>query len=188
MLERSLLSEGAAAGGDNGRAGPGLDIPGERKDRSMRKAFKSVFRAATVMSLLLALACQAKADQITTFDIVNGQLQDGASVTGSITIDTTTGIGTSFYVSIGSPDNQAFTPSNISIFETLPDYGPNDLGQYQSLIFMAKSTVEPDLPRVGFIVPEISLIGYGGGPLAVGAINGNSSYEYGYNGPPDFTP
>jgi hypothetical protein len=162
----------------------------------MAKVSKSVFRAATVLSVLLALACPAKADQITTFDIVNGQLQDGASVTGTLTIDTTTGAAVSFYVSVGSPDNQLFTPSNVYDFFTSPANIPGLTGSDGSLFAIEKDTVEPvnsgqpqtpglvadDLPRIDFTIPVTNLIGYNGGLL------GTSTYEYGYSGPPDYTP
>jgi hypothetical protein len=162
----------------------------------MTKVSKSVLRAVTVLSVLLALACQAKADQITTFDIVNGHLQDGASVTGTLTIDTSTGAAVSFNVSVGSPDNQLFTPSNVYDFFTYPANTPGFTDSTGSIFAIEKDTVEPvnsgqpeqgrssgdDLPRIVFGIPVPNLIGFDGGPL------GTSTYEYGYDGPPDFTP
>jgi hypothetical protein len=156
----------------------------------MTKVSKLAFRAATVMSVLLALACQAKGDQITTFNLVNGQLHDGASVTGWVQIDTTTGIATAFDVSIGSPDNQVFSNSSVYTFYTAPANTALNTNPFTTDIVMEKNTVEPLLPVLDLVIPAISLVGYGGGPLVLGGQMGPtfSGYEYGYSGPPDFTP
>ena len=140
--------------------------------------------------MLLALACQAKADQITVFDLANGQLADGASVTGTVMIDTTTGIATAFDVSIGSPDNQVFSNSTVAAFYTAPANTPINTNPFTTDIVMEKNTVEPLLPVLVLVIPETSLVGYAGGSLVLGGQMGPtfSGYEYGYDGPPDFTP
>jgi len=144
----------------------------------MTKVSKSVLRAVTVLSVLLALACQAKASPI-VFDIVNGQLDDGASVTGTITINTTTGIATSADVSVGSPDNQVFTSANITTLETLNNYRDPYTNTYvDTLIYIHQGTLGNPYPDLGLLLPETSLIGVTTQiPLVVGAIQGASTFE-----------
>jgi hypothetical protein len=156
----------------------------------MMKFSNWAIRAVTVLCVLLALACRAKADQITTFNIVNGQLADGASVTGWVQIDTTTGVAPAFNVSIGSPDNQVFSNASVFQFYTAPANTPLNTNPFTTDIVMEKNTVEPLLPVLVLVIPTTSLVGYGGGPLVLGGQMGPtfSGYEYGYNGPPDFTP
>jgi hypothetical protein len=165
-----------------------LDVLG--KETQHDEVSKSVFRAAIALSVLLTLACQARADQITTFNIVNGQLQDGASVTGWVQIDTSTGNATAVNVSIGSPDNQVFDNSNLVGFYTAPANTPLNTNPFTTDIIIQKDTVEPLLPVLALVILQTSLVGYTGGPLVLGGQLGPtfSGYEYGYDGPPDFTP
>jgi hypothetical protein len=76
---------------------------------------KNSFRAVALLCVLLTLASQAKADQITTFDVVNAKLADGSAVTGTLNIDTTSGVATSANITIGPPSGVVvFAPQSPS--------------------------------------------------------------------------
>jgi len=138
----------------------------------MTKLAKSVFRAVSVLSVLLALTCQAKADIITTFD-VTGTFVDGSSMTGNVKIDTTTGAATAMDITLGAPDSFVFSSANPSYeLATFPNYGPSAINQVQSVILLSPSITITDNTLGDYLWPDISLltetsslVGYSGGPL-----------------------
>jgi hypothetical protein len=58
--------------------------------------------AVLVLASFTAFTAQAKADIIATYD-VTGTFQDGASLSGTVTIDTTTAVATSLTAQIQVP-------------------------------------------------------------------------------------
>jgi len=58
--------------------------------------------AVLIVASFTAFADQSRADQITTYN-VTGTFEDGASLSGTVTIDTTTAVATSMNLQIPSP-------------------------------------------------------------------------------------
>jgi PEP-CTERM motif len=89
----------------------------------------SSFRMVTLVCAFVALTPRAKADQITTFELVNaGFLNSTATVAGTVTIDTTTGMATAMDIVVGSPLNTVFSSSipnfTLSTQNNVPIPGP----------------------------------------------------------------
>jgi hypothetical protein len=76
---------------------------------------------ALALASITAFAAQAKADIITTYN-VTGTFEDGANLSGTLTMDTTTAIATAMNVMITSPEygslNLVSTPTS-DVFTTL---------------------------------------------------------------------
>jgi hypothetical protein len=116
-------------------------------------AAKCCLRASILMCAILVLPCLAKADNIVTFN-ATGTFTDNSTLSGTVTIDTTTGAATAMDVTASSPISITFN-SYVDSF-----YSSGD-GEY--LIEGYDSGAQNEL-ILG--VPVSSLIGYGGGALA----------------------
>jgi hypothetical protein len=90
---------------------------------------------------------------------VNGNLADGASISGTITINNTTGTATAANLTFGAPDSinmPLIYGQGLGFFGALPNnYG---LG--------LRNTT--DTMNFNFIFPTTTLVGYNGGPIAEG--------------------
>jgi hypothetical protein len=127
----------------------------ERPNRNRNEALVSLrarLLSAAALTLLAASTLPAHADSFSTFNL-NGTLSDGGSFSGTVLLDTTTGLftGADFTVlSIGGPYN----------FDSAP-VGQNVISTFTFVTF--RQTGGLDL--FGLNLPEASLIGYTGGTL-----------------------
>jgi len=104
----------------------------------------------------LAAASPVRADVFTTFNLT-GTLADGATLSGNLTIDTTTGVGTAANIIISAPVSLTFTvvQAQLANFPVAGDYQ----------IDYAISANPSGLPNLDLVFPIASLIGYNGGQL-----------------------
>jgi hypothetical protein len=108
----------------------------------------------SVLGLVVVAAGQVKADVSTQF-IVQGAYADGATLSGTVTIDTTVGEITAANLSVGAPDS--LTLDNI--------IGQN--GSSFSSWLVAVGTAGGALfPETILVIPSLTLVGYSGGPIA----------------------
>ena len=102
--------------------------------------------------IVLLVSCAYAADTVVTFN-ASGTFADGATLSGTITIDTTTGEPTVENLVVSSPDSATYTAPN----------GVDETANYQ-LIFVSPSGY-PAFPVLQLTVPGSTLVGYSGGPL-----------------------
>lgn len=155
-------------------------------NRLILRRARSTFRGVVLLCVFLALTPRAKADQITTFDLVNASfLNSTASVAGTVTIDMTTGMATAMDVVVGSPLNTVFSSSNpeftLSTQNNVPIPGPiSPYPPEEGIINLGDTLIGT---RINLIIPALgsttpsSFQGYPGGDILAGFFPG----EYGPN-------
>jgi len=118
----------------------------------MRRQMRRFMLALAVLGLMARAPAPARAD-LTTFD-AEGTFSDGATLSGTSTIDTMLGLVTAINLSItplgGSPE----------LFTTIDHQGLTGLSQY------AFNSFGTNGDQLGIVFPLTSLIGYQGGPLS----------------------
>lgn len=118
----------------------------------MKLSSKIFFAVGLAGALTLVFPRAARADAIVVFD-VSGELTDGSSFSGTVTIDTTDGDVTAADLSLGAPD----------------DLGPFTL-DYQTTYNTDDYELTFEDPSSDFIAIELpvkSLVGYPGTPICV---------------------
>ena len=85
-----------------------------------------------------------------------GTFADGASLSGTVTIDTTAGQITAANLQVGTPDSAAFTVVS-------EDQGTNIFGLWLATIYTAGNP--RSFPYIAFFFPASTLVGYAGGPI-----------------------
>lgn len=122
--------------------------------------------SASALVLVSVAAMNAKADVITAFS-ATGTFVDTATLTGSVFIDTTTGVVTGVFLFVSAPDTLLFNTlqNQAANFPTAGDYA------------IQSGVTQSGLPNFNFGVATSSLIGYSGGPIAsiLGPANGFAS-------------
>ncbi|MGH9608351.1 MAG: hypothetical protein ACRD34_01645 [Bryobacteraceae bacterium] len=116
-----------------------------------RSNLRSLFLGSPAIILLAFFALgpgKANADTMTTFN-ATGAFQDGASLTGTLTIDTTTGTVTASTVEVpsdatGLDDIQVGLPGTVTAIDI---------------------TTDGNSPELDLYLPVDNLVGYTGGPL-----------------------
>jgi hypothetical protein len=118
---------------------------------------KIALRSLMLCSLAALSICCSYAATI-VFN-VNGSLADGASISGTITINNTTGTATAANLTFGAPDSvnmPLIYGQGLAFFGALPNnYG---LGLQNTA----------DTMDFNFVFPTTTLVGYNGGPIADG--------------------
>ncbi len=114
-------------------------------------------RGSIVLAAAVLFACtlSAHADTVTVFD-ANGSFVDGATLSGTITIDTTNGSITGIDLIASGPDNLNLT--------TLGSYiGPEPLDAHDYGVEAV--TPGPIVPQILLELDTTTLVGYAGGSL-----------------------
>jgi PEP-CTERM motif len=106
-----------------------------------------------VAAACVCIASPAKADTITTFD-VGGTLSDGATFSGTWTIDVTTGNLTTLDFAVTAPDSLTF-----SFLQGQTAYPTT--GVYE----VFAGTASSGFPVFAMDLPTPTLVGYQGGPI-----------------------
>jgi hypothetical protein len=109
----------------------------------------------TVMVLVFGAASQARADSIRTLE-ASGTLVDGATLSGTVAIDVTTGMVTSVALAVSAPDSLSFP------LLTSQEYNPAH-GTYE--VGTTTQSLPNTYPILYLDIPETTLVGYNGGPL-----------------------
>jgi len=107
-----------------------------------------------VVAALGLIAGVSRADTISTFN-ASGTFQSGSTLSGTVTIDTTTGVVTAVDLTASSPDSLNFTFIQVQI--------PNstDNGDF----FLQTAPAAVGLPNLDFALPDSFLVGYVGGSI-----------------------
>jgi hypothetical protein len=108
---------------------------------------------AMILALMAGAAGHAKAGLIRTFD-AEGTFDDGATLSGTLSIDTTIGTVTSANLVVGAPDSLDFIDIQFQGGNIYP-------GDY----FIQAGTTPSGLPNLLLVLPTDSLVGYSGGPI-----------------------
>jgi hypothetical protein len=109
-------------------------------------------RLLAIAAVLLSVSLGARADTFTTFDI-SGTLASGSVLSGTITLDSTTGVVTAGDVKASSPDSLSF---GSAIYQDCTSYGGDCLlGLYSSSSF----------PALVLVFDGSTYVGYDGGAL-----------------------
>ena len=131
----------------------------------MTKVSRTTWHALSFMFALLALASQAQADQITTFD-ATGTFADNSLLSGTLTIDTNSNELTAVNLTIGAAVPLAF------------NYSPSDFiytSQGETVIEVFGSNESTLL----LDVPVPTLLGFTSGPLGSQTTSSNTLSIYG---------
>jgi hypothetical protein len=108
-------------------------------ERPVTKLAKSILHAVLLPCVLLAPASLAKADFITTYN-VTGTYQDGATVSGTLTMDTTTATATAIDVHVTNPGFPAI-------------YGPYDyVSSPSTYVFNTTDLIPPPVDVVKVLI------------------------------------
>jgi hypothetical protein len=118
------------------------------------KVLGSAAILAAAMVTVSAWGDRARADTIVTFN-ASGTYQDGGALSGTLTIDTTTGTITAADLTVGAPDS--FTVTSLVSAYT----GYSSLEQAYSVDVVGSS----DVPQVILLLATSSLVGYDGSQI-----------------------
>jgi hypothetical protein len=118
-----------------------------------------------MLGLAVGAAGPVKADSITTF-IAEGTFLDGATLGGTVTIDTTIGSVTAVNLTIGAPDSLDLTAIVLQQ-ANFPVSG---------IYFLEVNTGGPTYPGLSLGMPVSTLDGYSGGSLISDSQPGPSGY------------
>ena len=123
----------------------------------MRRQMRRFVLTSAVLALLAGAAARARADLTLTFNAA-GTFEDGATLGGTLTIDTTSGMVTAANLTVGAPQSLTFI-------------------YIQNTVITSAATTEIDLGSPGYdpaqitlymYLPTTTLTGYLGGPLDPG--------------------
>jgi hypothetical protein len=103
------------------------------------------------VALLLGGVGQVKAESFT----VSGTFEDGATLSGTVTIDVMTGVATAVDLVVGPPDSLTFT----FIQSQLAD-------QASGTYTLFTGTAASGLPNLNIVLPTTTLVNYSGGFIA----------------------
>ena len=109
-------------------------------------------RSFAAITALLFAGIVARADTFTTFD-VSGTFNSGSIVSGTVTLDETTGLFTDAAVTVGSPDSLTFAFANGTFFNNC------SIGQCNFAVYSTGGAF------FGIAITGNSLIGYQGGHI-----------------------
>jgi hypothetical protein len=118
-----------------------------------------MWRFTLVLAALALLLCgvgQAKADTIQTFN-ASGTFADGATLSGILTIDVTTGVATAVDLVVGPPDSLTFS----FIQQQVPSGADGYLIQ--------TGTAASGVPQLDLILATTTLVNYSGSSIASGS-------------------
>ena len=110
------------------------------------------------------------AESVNRFFDAAGTFTDSATLSGTVTIDTTTGVVTTVAFKVSTPDSVTLD----SIYFQQADYPV--AGIYETV---ADTTATPPYPGIAFGIPLSSLVGYDGGELISDTQPGNGGYVTG---------
>jgi hypothetical protein len=127
----------------------------------MRWPMRRWLAAAAVLGLMAAAVAPARADMILSFN-AEGTFSDGATLSGTVTIDVTTGVATAVDLVVGAPDSLTFTTITFQAANSPVS------GDY-SIIAETSNSILFDI-----YLPTATLVGYDGGPFESNsqAVNG----------------
>ncbi len=138
-----------------------------------------------LLCVTLCLAGQAKADVIVEFN-ASGRFQDGSSLSGTITIDTTIGTATAADLTVGTPGGMELDSASPNDFGVIPDLISTPSSQTYEIRLFARKQISLSFAReelINIILPVASLDGYSGGSIALGGGGLNSGYFNGFLSP-----
>jgi len=136
----------------------------------MRKLASSAFRAAVLLGALLALAGHAKASPV-IFD-ASGTFTDSSTLSGTITIDPTTGLATAENLSISGGTSGYVSP--LLFVATPPALMQTDNAGAGNV--WLDSTDVSNSWQLRVDIPGPTLLGYGGGPLVISSFPPDGTY------------
>jgi hypothetical protein len=119
-------------------------------------SFPSLRAMLTPIALLTLCSASIKADSFVVLN-ANGSFQSGGVLSGTVTLDQTTGVFTSVDLVVSSPVSLTFT-SLPATYNNSPAPGTTDV--------QSSPSSAPQFPILTFAVFAPSLIGYNGGQLA----------------------
>ncbi len=134
-------------------AGSAMETP-NLEGTTMRRQMRRFMLAAAVFGLMSGAAAPARADIITTFT-AEGTFVDGATLGGTLTIDTTIGMVTAANLMVGAP--YSLTLATVQN-QTDPPPPP-------TYYFVTVGATAAGFPYIDLIFPVSSLVAYAGGEL-----------------------
>ncbi len=123
------------------------------EETTMRRQMRRFMLTAAVLGLMAGAGPRARAD-LSTFAAA-GEFQDGATLGGTMTIDTTAGIVTAVDLTVTAPDSLAFT------FVQAQE-------SFEGIYTIQTGTAASGFPDLNLYFPNPSLVGYTGGYIGSG--------------------
>jgi hypothetical protein len=106
-----------------------------------------------MLAALAIVLCASSAYAASVVFTAAGTTADGATLGGTVTIDTTAGTVTAANVTLGAPDTSTYTFIQAGTGPSAPVY------------VIQLGTAASGNPRMGLLVPGTTLVGYAGGAL-----------------------
>jgi hypothetical protein len=136
----------------------------------MRKLANSAIRAGVLLAALLAVVGHAQASPV-LFD-ASGSFTDGSTLSGTITIDPTTGLATAENLSISGGSSGYVSPL---LFDATPPALQQQDNQGAGNVWLNSSDVSNSW-QLRVDIPGPTLVGYAGGPLVVSSFPPDGTY------------
>jgi hypothetical protein len=136
----------------------------------MRKLVKSAFRAAVLLCAILAVTGQAKASP-TVFD-ATGTFTDGSSLSGTITIDPTSGLATAEDLFVSGGTSGYVSPLE---FNLIPPALTQANNQGAGNVWLGGSDLSNNW-QLQVDIPGPTLVGYAGSNLIVSSFPPDGTY------------
>ena len=148
----SVASEDTGIGCGRRRAPCPVDRRGQLSAAatSGQKRLRTI--SAALLGLMVVIVAPARADLIQTFD-ATGIFEDGAILSGNLTIDITTGQVAALDLTIGPPFSQTFT--------TVDELEHDTTNSITSIV-----SITPNNTDITLVLPVVTLIDYPGGVLS----------------------
>src|SRR5271166_1841690 len=128
----------------------------QAEEITMRRQMWRFILAAAVLGLMAGAAAPARAGQISTFT-AEGTFQDGATLSGTLTIDTTQGLASAANLTIAPIASLPILFTSVQAQGAITSPG----GTHAYELFFSQTNG----PELALFLPVPSLIDYPGGPI-----------------------